>query len=72
MLTAAYAARAFGTGIPNHPFTDVEAEIFNHSLPPTSTVGMVTHFWSTACGAGVSFQGGVDTTPQGESRLPPT
>ena len=62
-LSAAAAARprTFGKGIPNHPFTDAEVDLFNHSLPPTSTVGMVTHFWSTACGAGVSFKGGLDS-----------
>jgi hypothetical protein len=53
--------RTFGKGIPNHPFTDVEVEIFNHSLAAGSSSGMVTHFWSTACGAGVSFKGALDS-----------
>ena len=59
-LSAAAAARprTFGNAIPNHPFTDAEVDLFNHSLPPTSTVGMVTHFWSTAV---EEFQGGVDS-----------
>ena len=43
------------------PFTDVETEIFNHTLASGSTSGMVTHFWSTACGSGVSFKGGLDS-----------
>jgi len=48
--------KTFGKGIPNHPFTDVEVELFNHTLSAGSASGMVTHFWSTACGAGVSFK----------------
>ena len=61
--TAATAprSRTFGRGIPNHPFTDTETEIYNHTLAAGSTSGMVTHFWSTACGAGVSFKAGIDS-----------
>ena len=36
-------------------------ELYNHTLSAGSSSGMITHFWSTACGAGVSFKGGVDS-----------
>ena len=60
---AASAARprTFGKGIPNHEFTEIEQEIYNHTLAAGSTSGMVNHFWSTACGAGASFAGGLDS-----------
>ena len=51
----------FGKGIPNHPFTTTEVELYNHTLSTGASSGMITHFWSTACGAGVSFKGGLDS-----------
>ena len=57
--TMALRPRTFGRGIPNHLFTDIEDEIFNHTLPASSASGMITHFWSTACGAGESFKEGI-------------
>lgn len=53
--------RTFGKGIPNHPFTTTEVELYNHTLSTGASSGMITHFWSTACGAGVSFKGGLDS-----------
>ena len=53
--------RTFGKGIPNHPFTTTEVELNNHTLSHGASSGMITHFWSTACGAGVSFKGGLDS-----------
>lgn len=37
-------------GIPNFPFTSSEQELYNHTLPPSSAMGTINHFWSTACG----------------------
>ncbi len=50
--------RTFGLGIPNHPFTSDEVDIFAYNLNTSDTIGVVNHFWSTACGAGVNFATG--------------
>jgi hypothetical protein len=43
--------QAFGIGVPNFPINaDSESEVWSYSLAPGVAVGMVTHFWSTACG----------------------
>lgn len=49
-LSLASGQRTFSMGIPNFPFTAVEQELYNHTLPATSAMGVVNHFWSTACG----------------------
>eukprot|EP01046_Picozoa_sp_COSAG06_P047895 COSAG06_NODE_7053_length_2655_cov_4.975352_1_plen_159_part_10 len=58
---AAGMPRTFGKGIPNHPFTTTEVELYNHTLSAGASSGMINHFWSTACGKGVSFKGGLDS-----------
>jgi len=51
LLPAAAALQSvFSQGIPNHPFTAQETEIYNYTLRPASAFGVVNHFWSCACG----------------------
>ena len=35
--------RTFGTGIPNHPFTTKEVEIFGYNLTAGDKIGVVNH-----------------------------
>ena len=39
----------------------MQVELYNHTLSADATSGMITHFWSTACGAGVSFKAALDS-----------
>lgn len=45
------AQRTFGQGIPNLPINpSSETLVYNYSLPSTEIIGIISHFWSTACG----------------------
>jgi len=43
--------QTFGKGIPNFPFSNEEQVLYEHTLSAGSTIGAITHMWSTACGA---------------------
>ena len=50
-LYAINAMRTIGRGIPNFPVVpDEEREIFSHNITDPTAMGLITHFWSTACG----------------------
>lgn len=43
-------SNVFSMGIPNFPFSDVEVEIYNHTLRTGLVLGVINHVWSCACG----------------------
>jgi hypothetical protein len=51
LFSPATSLGTFGKGIPNFPVVpDEEREIFSYNISDVLSMGLVTHFWSTACG----------------------
>eukprot|EP00040_Diaphanoeca_grandis_P025793 m.143394 g.143394 ORF g.143394 m.143394 type:complete len:516 (+) comp30316_c0_seq3:97-1644(+) len=55
VLGAQGTPKTFGRGIPNFPFTNNEVEIFSYNISAGASIGVINHFWSTACGGKENF-----------------